>query len=109
MERTIPRFFAVLVAGALALSACAGRLPKTKTSENTISKYFHHYGHKYKGTDFSVYKIEQVRVIDVQEIHKKLVAVLAEVRLLGGPTYMVRCVLEKKTVRWKLQSWERMS
>lgn len=109
MKKIIIKTVSCLILAAVLLTACGGRLPKTKSSENTIERYFHRYGHKYKGSDFTIYKIESVRVIDAQEIHKGLVAIMAEVKLIGGPTYMVRCTMEKKTFRWKLMSWERMS
>jgi hypothetical protein len=109
MKRLTLRALILLTASAVVISACGGRLPKTKTSEKTLRHYFHSYGHKYKGSDFTIYQIEGVRVLDVQEIHKKLVAVTAEIKLLGGPTYIVRCMMEKKTTRWKVMSWERIS
>lgn len=88
--------------------SCGGRLPKPKTSEGVIDRYFHKYGHKFKQSDFGKYQVEEVNILDTREIHKHLVAVSAEVKLTVGPIYMVRCILEKKSFGWRFISWEKL-
>lgn len=92
----------------LFLASCSARLPKPKSAGNVINHHFHKYGCKFKASDFGVHKVEEVAVIDVQEIHKHLAAVTANIRLHEGPIYMVRCVLEKKATGWKFVSWEKI-
>ncbi len=87
--------------------ACA-RTPTTRTSEHVVKRYFHKYGNKFDASDFGKYKIEEVRVLDIKEIHKHLVAATAEVKLHEGPIYTVRCMLQKKTLGWRLISWEKL-
>lgn len=97
----------LLVASLFIATACA-RVPSTKTSHHVIEKYFHKYGKHYKKSDFGINQIESVSVIETKEIHKQLAAVTAEVKLQNGPIYMVRCMIERKTLGWYLASWERL-
>lgn len=87
--------------------ACA-RTPPTNTAKHVVKRYFHKYGHKFKAGDFGMHKLENISVLDIQEIHKGMAAVTAEVKLKEGPIYMVRCMLEKKTLGWRLISWEKI-
>ena len=105
LKRTLSFIFCLLFFASIAEAA---RLPKSKTAEHVINSYFDKYGHKYKTSDFGQHEVENVRVLGIREIHKHLVAATAEVKLHEGPIYTVRCVLEKKTLRWKLLSWEKM-
>ncbi|MBI2092213.1 MAG: hypothetical protein HYY43_00165 [Deltaproteobacteria bacterium] len=90
------------------LFGCAGRLPQTKRAEGLINRHFHKYGKKFETSDFGAHKIKKVSVLDIQELHKKMAAALAQVELQDGPIYMVRCVLEKKSLGWRFVSWERL-
>jgi hypothetical protein len=90
------------------LFGCAGRVPQTKRAEGLINHHFHKYGKKFKTSDFGMHKIKKVSVLNVQELHKNMVAAFAEVELQDGPIYMVRCVLEKKSLGWRFISWERL-
>lgn len=103
-------FTSVLVTGLLLLtsSAYAARLPKEKTAEKVIYNHFQKYGHKHKEGDFGTYEPETVEAKNIEEIHKHLVAVEADVKLRAGPIYRIRCILEKKSLRWKLVSWEKL-
>ena len=91
----------------LFLLGCA-RTPNNKTSERIIKKYFIKYGHKYKESDFGKYKVDSVDVASTEEIHKHMVATKALVKLSGGPTYQVRCVIDKKTLGWRVEAWENL-
>lgn len=101
------RFLAVALIF-LILSACSGRLPKAKTAGHVIDHYFHKYGREFKTSDFGKGKVEKVDVFEMEELHKNLAAVTAEVKFSDGPSYMVRCVLEKKSFGWRFVSWERL-
>lgn len=92
----------------LVVSASCARTPTVKKSEHVMDRYFHKYGNKFDDSDLGKYKIESVRTFDIAEVHKHLVAVTAEVKLLDGPVYNVRCMLQKKTLGWRLVSWERL-
>lgn len=90
------------------VSACASRLPKAKTAANSINHHFYKYGKKYKTSDFGQHKIEEVKVYDIEEIHKHLVSVTAEIKLYEGPLVTVKCNLQRKTFGWKFVSWEKL-
>lgn len=94
--------------GFLILFGCAHRLPKENSAGKIIERHFHKYGKKFKETDFGKYKVKDVQVIDISEIHKNMAAVTANVILNEGPTPRVRCVLEKKPLGWRFISWENL-
>lgn len=108
MKRIKAFILTALILPFFASPAFADRLPKTTTAEKILTHYFHKYGKKYKGSDFNTYKINNVQIIDVSEIHKNLAAATGNVILRDGPIYRVRCVLEKKSLRWRLVSWEKI-
>jgi len=77
-----------------------------KRSTSVIHHYFNRYGRKFKETDFHKYKIDKVEILDRQELHKHYVDVTAMIFLKGGPIYKVSANLEKKTLGWRVSSWE---
>ncbi len=92
----------------LAAVACGGRLPKANVSEGLVKQHFKHYGKKFKESDFGTHKIESISIIDTKELHKNMVAVMSDVKLVHGPAYRVRVVMGKKTLGWKILSWEKL-
>ena len=90
------------------LTACGGRLPKVKTAEHVMKRYFNKYGHKFKTSEYGQYKVDSVTVIEINEVHKNMVSAEGQVKLFEGPVNNVNCILEKKTFGWRVVSWEKM-
>lgn len=103
------RFFRIFVVCMVIMFAAAcARTPSSDSSKSIIKHYFKKYGHKFKDSDFGGHKIGDVTIFEIAEQHKGLVAVTAEVRLVEGPVYNVRCMLVKKTLGWRVSSWEKL-
>ena len=100
-------FLASCVLLVASYSACA-RKPTQKSTEHIIKSYFHKYGHKFKDTDFGKHDVEYVSVMDIEEVHKYLVSAKAQVKLKDGPSFLVRCNLNKRSTGWRVESWENM-
>lgn len=93
----------------IALVACSGRLPSSSRSTSLIRKHFNHYGREYEKSPFGGKKVTNVEILQVNEIHKKLVAVIAFVTLSGSEVFKVRVTLEKGPFGWRYASWENLS
>lgn len=107
-NRKIIVAFCLLVSFLFVSSAYAARMPKEKNAQRVVQNYFHRYGHKFKESEFGRNKIEYVRILDMEEIHKHLVAIEAEIKFIEGPIVNVRCNLNRKTLGWKLVTWEKL-
>ncbi|MDZ4224687.1 MAG: hypothetical protein U1D33_02140, partial [bacterium] len=92
-----------------ALSACGGRLPSSSRSTSLIRKHFNQYGREYKQSPFGGKKVANVEILQINEIHKKLVSVIAFVTLSGSEVFKVRVTLEKGPFGWRYASWENLS
>jgi len=93
----------------LSTTACAQRMPKAKTAQNTLKSYFKGYGGDYKETEFGQYPIDEIEVSSITELQHGVVWVEAFVSLdEGNIVYKVGVALEKKTIRWKVLSWENL-
>lgn len=92
-----------------ALMACGGRLPSSSRSTSLIRKHFNKYGREYEKSPFGDKKVTNVEILQVNEIHKKLVAVIAFVTLSGSEVFKVRVTLEKGPFGWRYASWENMT
>lgn len=104
------RLFLILLvtAGLMTSTACA-RQPSPKRTTTILHHHFKSYGRHYKETDFGQHRIQAIDILSIEEIHKDLVAVIADVALIDGPTIRVRAHLEKKSFGWKLKGWEQLS
>lgn len=89
--------------------ACSGRLPSSSRSTSLIRKHFNKYGREYEKNPFGGKKVTNVEILQVNEIHKKLVAVIAFVTLSGSEVFKVRVTLEKGPFGWRYASWENMT
>jgi hypothetical protein len=101
------RYIALLIAFVFILSAtsCA-RMPKTKTAERKISKFFQKYGKKYPDTIYGKLPVKSAEVTDMGEIHKNMVS--ADAYLMMGETDVkkINATLERRALRWRVVSWE---
>lgn len=89
--------------------ACSQRMPKPRTARSVIKSYFKDYGGKYKDSDFGQYKVDEVEISDIKELQHEMVYVEAYVSLGGGDVvYKVGATLLKKTLFWRLISWENL-
>lgn len=91
------------------LVACSGRLPSSSRATGLIRKHFNHYGKEYEKSPFGDKKVTNVEILQINEIHKKLVAVLTFVTLSGSEVFKVRVTLEKGPFGWRYVSWENMT
>ena len=103
-------FMLLLVAFSLTFApACAQRLPSQKTAQSSIKRYFSKYGRTYENTDFGEHKVDEVEVNEINELQHDLARAIAFVSLDNGEiVYKVAATLEKKTIRWKVVSWENL-
>jgi len=101
------RFIVIVLMSFFLVSGCA-RVPRPKTSEHVLNGYFHKYGRKFKESDFGKYKVDHVNIFYTEEIHKNMVAVTAEILFKEGPSQNVRAILQRKTLGWRIISWERL-
>ncbi len=102
-------FFLVVVALSGSLVACGARLPKPKTAQGALKSYFKSYGKDYKASDFGQFKVDKVEIADITERQKGMVAVEAYISLGDGDViYKVRATLLKKTLYWRVISWENL-
>ena len=89
--------------------ACAQRMPKPKTAQAAIKSYFRGYGNDYKDSDFGQYDIDDIEISEIIELQHGMVLVIAYVSLGDGDVvYKVAATLLKKTIRWRLLSWENL-
>ena len=71
--------------------------------------YVNKYGKEYEQSPFGGKKVSNVEILQINEIHKKLVAVLAFVTLSGSEVFKVRVTLEKGPFGWRYVSWENLT
>jgi hypothetical protein len=103
------KFLSLAVALAL-LTSCGGRMPSAQRSQHLIEKHFKKYGRKYKDSDFGKYPVQKVEISSINELQHHLAEVEAFTILSGeGGAYKIRATLEKKTLGWKLLSWESLA
>ena len=94
---------------AFSTSACSSRLPKAKTAEHAISKYFKKYGKEYKETDFGKYAIDEVEVNKLTEMQRGMAQAISFISLGDGEiVYKVSVTLTHQTIRWKVTAWENL-
>lgn len=103
------KFLSLMVALSF-LTACGGRMPSAQRSQHLIEKHFKKYGRKYKDSDFGKYPVQKVEISSINELQHHLAEVEAFTILSGeGGAYKIRATLEKKTLGWKLLSWESLA
>ncbi len=102
---TIP----LLILLSFSLAACSQRMPRPKTAQGVIKSYFKGYGRDYKDSDFGQHKIDEIEISSIKELQHEMVYVEAYVSLdEGNIVYKVGATLLKKTIFWKLISWENL-
>ena len=109
---TIVRTLLLLVSLSLVAPSfgCAGRQPTHAKAEKVLHKYFTKYGKKYPTTVYGQYPVSEVSVLEVMELHRHYVHVLADVKLANGGQERIRAALEKKApVGWRFVAWEQDS
>ena len=85
-------------------------MPSAQRSQHLIEKHFKKYGRKYKDSDFGKYPVQKVEISSISELQHHLAEVEAFTILSGeGGAYKIRATLEKKTLGWKLLSWESLA
>ncbi len=89
-------------------TACGGRLPSSGQAQSLIRKNFNQYAKKYEASPFGNKKVTGVEVLEINEIHKKLVIVQAFVTMNGSEVFKVRATFEKGPFGWRNKSWENM-
>ncbi len=107
----IKKILVVVILGFAVAStaACSQRMPKPKTAQGVIKSYFKDYGKKYKDSDFGQHKVDDVEVNAIQELQHEMVLVIAYVSLGDGDiVYKVGATLLKKTLFWRMLSWENL-
>ncbi len=93
----------------LATISCSQRMPKPRTAQGAIKSYFKGYGRDYKDSDFGQYDIDDIEISEIFELQHGMVLVIAYVSLGDGDVvYKVAATLLKKTIRWRLLSWENL-
>jgi hypothetical protein len=102
---TIP----ILITLSLSLTACSQRMPKPQTAQGIVKSYFKGYGKDYQDSDFGQHKVDKVEISSIKELQHEMVYVEAYVSLDEGEiVYKVGATLLKKTLFWKLISWENL-
>ena len=94
----------IFVAGS---SACA-RKPEVKVAERKIHKFFLKYGKEFKDTEYGRHPVSDVDVSTQEEIHKNLISAEAYLNLSGGDMQKISVTLERRFIRWKFISWEKL-
>ncbi|MBI1909129.1 MAG: hypothetical protein HYS22_03045 [Deltaproteobacteria bacterium] len=109
MKKNLPLIFLVclvVIAGG-ATQGCVQRVPSPKRAQKMVHQFFTRYGHKYKESDFGQFKISKVEVGDIHEIQKGIAEIEAFVILNKGErVHKVNLLARKKTIGWKVKSWE---
>lgn len=88
-------------------SAMAARLPKPKTAQNSISRYFKKYGKKYDETVFAGKNFDTVSINAIEEVSYHVVYVDTILTFRDGKIMRAIVKLQKRfPVGWKVKSWE---
>jgi hypothetical protein len=88
-------------------TACA-RKPEVKVAQRKIQKFFLKYGKEFPETVYGKHPVTDVDVSSQEEIHKNLIATDAYLSLSGGDMQKVSVTLERRFIRWKIISWEKL-
>ena len=105
MKRTLALLIVLtFVAG----SAACARKPEPKVAERKIQKFFLKYGKEYPETVYGKHPVTDVDVSTQEEIHKNLVASEVYLSLSGGDMQKISATLERRFIRWKVVSWEKL-
>lgn len=92
----------------IAGSAACARKPEVKVAERKIHKFFLKYGKEYKDTEYGRHPVTDVDISTQEEIHKNLIASEAYLSLSGGDMQKISVTLERRFIRWKIVSWEKL-
>jgi hypothetical protein len=92
----------------IAGSAACARKPEVKVAERKIHKFFLKYGKEYPETEYGKNPVSDVDISTQEEIHKNLIASEAYLSLTGGDMQKVSVTLERRFIRWKVISWEKL-
>jgi hypothetical protein len=89
-------------------SAACARKPEVKVAERKIHKFFLKYGKEFPETEYGKNPVSDVDISTQEEIHKDLIATEAYLSLTGGDMQKVSVTLERRFIRWKVISWEKL-
>ncbi len=90
-------------------TACSQRRPRPESAKSAIKSYFKSYGKKYKESDFGEHKLDEIEVSEIIELQHGMALVEAYVSLSDGDiVYKVGATLLKKTLFWRVISWENL-
>lgn len=89
-------------------SAACARKPEIKVAERKIHKFFLKYGKEFPETEYGKHPVSDVDVSSEEEIHKNLIAAEAYLNLSGGDMQKISVTLERRFIRWKIVSWEKL-
>ena len=94
---------------ALTSSACSSRIPKPKTAQHAILKYFKKYGKTYKDTDFGKYSVDEVEISKLTELQNGVAQAITFISLGDGEiVYKASVTLTHQTIRWRVTAWENL-
>jgi len=103
MKKLLP----MLLTLALALGACAGRVPSQAKTSSIAQKYFKKYGGKYKETEFFTNPVTSVEVKDVQELQKNIATSFMLLKMTDGSEVpVIMTLIRKEPLGWRTSSWE---
>jgi len=107
--RLMKRALALLIALTfIAGGAACARKPEVKVAKRKIHKFFLKYGKEFPETVYGKHPVTDVDVSTREEIHKNLIAADAYLSLSGGDMQKVSVTLERRFIRWKVVSWEKL-
>lgn len=91
------------------LISCGGRIPSPQTAQEVTARYFKKYGKKHRETSFGQYRVTKVEIDWVREVQKDIAEIQAFVVLgEGDAVHKVNILARKKTLRWRVESWENL-
>jgi hypothetical protein len=109
MKKFISIALTLMLITSLAMTYGCGRQPTSKHSVKIIEKYFKKYSKKYPDSIIGKYPVQNVRLLEIEEVHKDLVAAYAILELQDGMAVQTRFSIEKKApFGWRALSWENM-
>ena len=89
-------------------SAACARKPEVKVAQRKIHKFFLKYGKEFPDTVYGKHPVSDVDIASEEEIHKNLIAAEAYLNLSGGDMQKISVTLERRFIRWKVVSWEKL-
>jgi len=90
------------------MTSC-GRQPTNKKTTKIMQKYFDKYAKEYPESIIGQYKVEDINLLHIEEVHKDKVAAYAILILSNGVGIQTRFTIQKKLpLGWRALAWENM-